>query len=351
MAKARVILADTDINYIIPLQLKFAEEFFDVIDLEIISDKSYFEGLFSLPQKADILVVSEDLYDTSLQRHNIGSIFLMTEQYEENQTAELNINRIFKYTSIKEIFNEITGKSAGALKIKQESQETRIVLVYSACGGVGKTTVALGVAAALTKNYKRVLYINAARLQTFQCRMENPTPVAANDVYVRLSGSADTLYEDIKHIIRREEFFYLPPFKAATVSLGIDYSIYRKIACSVKKSGEFDFIIVDADSAFDEDKAALLGDSDEVIIVTTQSKTAVSATNRLVANINNIATDKYLFVCNDFEKDEDNYLISPDMTLTFTISEYIEHIPHCEKLPIEELSTKRSIQKTAFLVI
>lgn len=100
MSKARVIVADTDINYIIPLQLKFAEEFFDAIDLEIISDRSYFEELFASPQKADILVVSEELYDTSLQRHNISNIFLMTEQYEENQTVELNVNRIFKYTSL-----------------------------------------------------------------------------------------------------------------------------------------------------------------------------------------------------------------------------------------------------------
>lgn len=173
MPKARVIVADTDINYIIPLQLKFAEEFFDAIDLEIISDRSYFEELFASPQKADILVVSEELYDTSLQRHNISNIFLMTEQYEENQTAELNVNRIFKYTSIKEIFNEIIGKSASELKIQKENQKPKIVLVYSACGGTGKTTIALGIAAALTQNYKKVLYINAARLQTFQCRMEN----------------------------------------------------------------------------------------------------------------------------------------------------------------------------------
>ena len=96
MAKARVIIADTDINYIIPLQLKFAEEFLDAIDLEIITDRRYFEESFATPQKADILVISEELYDASLQRHNISNIFLMTEQYEENQTAELNINRIFK---------------------------------------------------------------------------------------------------------------------------------------------------------------------------------------------------------------------------------------------------------------
>ena len=39
MAKPRIIIADTDINYIIPLQLKFVEDFFEKIDLEIISDK------------------------------------------------------------------------------------------------------------------------------------------------------------------------------------------------------------------------------------------------------------------------------------------------------------------------
>lgn len=62
-------------------------------------------------------------------------------------------------------------------------------------------------------------------------------------------------------------------------------------------------------------------------------------------------TDKYLFVCNDFSKDEDNYLISPDVPVKFTVSEYIEHFAHCEKMSIAELSKKTSIQKTAFLVI
>lgn len=351
MSKSRVIIADTDINYIIPLQLKFAEEFFDAIDLEVISDRSYFEKLFAVPQKADILIVSEELYDSSLQRHNISNIFLMTEQYEEGQTAELNVNRIFKYTSIKEIFSEITGKSVGALKAQTESQEPKIILVYSACGGVGKTTVALGIAVALTRNYKRVLYINAAELQTFQCRLENQSPITTSDIYVKLTHPAENLYSDIKHIIRHEDFSYIPPFKAAAISLGIEYSIYSKIAISAKKSGDYDFVIVDADSTFREENIELLGISDKTIIVTTQSLTAVSATNRLVSNINNIATDKYVFICNDFNRNEDNYLISPDITLKFAISEYIERFPHCEKMTAPELASELSIQRTAFLVI
>ena len=145
MAKPRIIIADTDINYIIPLQAKFAEEFPDETELEIITDQSYFEQLFASPQKADILIVSDRLYSGALRRHDIGYIFVMAEQYEEGTTEELSINRLFKYTSLREIFNEIVGKSSDVLNTKIHTKKAcQTVLVCSACGGAGKTTVAMG---------------------------------------------------------------------------------------------------------------------------------------------------------------------------------------------------------------
>lgn len=258
MAKPRIIIADTDVNYIIPLQLKFVEDFFEMVDVEIITTEEYFETLFSTPQRADILIVSEELYSQAMQRHNISHIFVMNEQYEEDQTADLNVNHIFKYTSIKEIFNEITGKSADVLKIKTGTkQETQVVLFYSASGGAGKTTAAIGVSASLTKNYKRVLYINAARLQVFQHMLENHSAITAAEVYAKLS-STENAYSDIKHVIRKEIFSYVPPFKAALMSLGLEYSVFEKIIVSAKQSGDFDFIVVDADVTFDEDKNCFL---------------------------------------------------------------------------------------------
>lgn len=320
MEKPRIIIADTDISYIIPLQLKFVEDFFEKVELEIITEEDYFETLFSTPQRADILIVSEELYSQAMQRHNISHIFVMNEQYEEEQTADLNVNHIFKYTSIKEIFNEITGKSADVLKIeKNGKQETQVVLFYSASGGTGKTTAAMGVSASLTKNYKRVLYINASRLQVFQHMLENHSAITAADVYAKLAAATDNIYLDIKHVIRKELFSYIPPFKAALMSLGLNYSIFEKIIISAKKSGEYDFIIVDADVSFDEDKATLLNISDKVVVVTKQTFAAVLATNILVSNINGASAEKYIFVCNDFNKEEDNALISPSYHLSLAL--------------------------------
>ncbi len=352
MTKPRIVIADTDVTFIIPLQLKFVEDFFEKMDLEIVTDNKYFETLFSSPQRIDILIVSEDLYSETLQRHNISHIFVMNEQHEEERTADLTVNRIFKYTSIKEIFNEITGKSANVLKLeKAGKQETQIVLFYSASGGTGKTTVAMGVSAALTKNYKRVLYVNAAHLQVFQHMLENHSVITAGDVYAKLASATDSVYSEIKHVIRKEQFSYLPPFKAALMSLGLSYSVFEKIIASAKKSSEYDFIVVDADVTFDEDKAVLLNIADKVIVVTNQNLASVLATNVLVSNINGASTDKYLFLCNDFDKDEDNALISPGISLKFTVSDYIEHFRHYEGMKPSDFGKEGSVQRMALLII
>jgi cellulose biosynthesis protein BcsQ len=352
MAKPRVIIADEDTNYIVPLQFKFVSDFFDKIDLEIITDREYFNEYFSKPQNAEILIVSEELYDSSLQRHNVDNIFVMCESQDDGQTGELNVNRLFKYSSIKEIFNEIVGKSAGALNIAvTEKKETQIILVTSAAGGVGKTTISMGVAASLAKNYKRVLYINASYLQVYQQMLDNPSSITTSDVYAKLAIEAQDVYSEIKHVIRKEAFNYLPPFKASLMSLGLSYSVYEKVILSAKKSEEYDFIIVDADTTFDEDKAELINLSDKVLVVTKQTIASVLATNLLVSNINGVLSDKYIFVCNDFDKEANNALINPSISLKFTVSDYVERIRQCETMKPSELVKESSIQRMSYLVM
>lgn len=352
MARPRVIIADTDAGYIVPLQLKFVTEFFDKIDLEIITDPAYFEELFSRPQKVEILVVSEDLYDTAIQKHNIGNIFLMKERQEEEQTQELNLTSIFKYSSIKEIFNEILGKSGRTLNIDNTSkQEPQIIVVTSAAGGAGKTTVAMGISACLTKNYKRVLYINAEHLQTFQHMLTNTSVIPGNEIYSKLMDPNNNLYREMRHLIRSEVFSYIPPFKASLMSLGLKSDIYEKIARAAKQSRDYDFVIVDTDSVFNEEKAGLLAAADKVIFVTRQNKMSVLATNVLVSNINGLNQDKYMFVCNDFRGDEENALILPEITVSFSVNEYIEHIPDYDRIKGSDMSAFGSIQKMTYLFL
>ncbi len=352
MSKPRIIIADTDEKYILPLQLKFVEEYFNKIELEIITEKSYFESLFSSPQKIDVLIISEEFYNSNLQRHNINNIFVMVEQSEGDWAADPDVVRLFKYTSIKEIFSEIVGKSAGSLQVNLEiKKECQIILVCSACGGAGKTTVALGMSMYLSKSYKKVLYINAERLQSFQRMLENKSVITASDVYTKLSAAGGQIYEEIKHVIRKEVFSYLPAFKASLLSLGLPYSIYETFALSVKKTGDYDYIVIDAETAFDEDKARLIDLADKVVIVTKQNTASVYTTNVLAVNINGIDSEKYIFICNDFDKDKENALISPAMTKKFIINNYVGHFKNYDQLTCEDLSKDSGIQKASILVM
>lgn len=352
MARPRIIIADIDHGYIVPLQQKFIEEYFEKIDLEVITEKDFFEYLFSTPQKIDILIVSEELFTIELLRHSIGNIFIMTEQPSDTFSGEPNVHNIYKYTSIKEIFTVISGKGAVALDVSAEHQkEPEIITVYSAAGGVGKTTIALGICASLCRNYKKVLYINAARLQSFQTMLSNPAPIDVMDIYAKLSMGKENIYSDIKHVVRNEGFSYLPPFRASLMSLGIDYSIYEKIAISAQKSREYDYIVIDADTVFDEDKARLIDASDKVIIVTRQSKASSYATQNLVSNINGINNEKFVFVCNDFDEDNINVLISPDVVNKFSVTAYVGHLSHYDQLKAADLANENDIQKIAFLFI
>lgn len=352
MANPRIIIADMDSSYILPIQAKFVEEFPVETDLEIITDRVYFEQLFSTPQKVDILIVSDQIYTGALSRHDIGCIFVMMEKMEEGKTDELSLNRIFKYSSIREIFNEIIGKSADIINVNTHRKKNcQIIVVTSASGGTGKTTAAVGLAGCLARNYKKVLYIDAERMQSFHGIFENRSPVADPEVYMKLGRPGAGIYQEIRHVIRKEGFSYLPPFKAPLMSLAVNFSVFLQIAESAKGENDFDFIIIDTDSVYDEAKAELIGAADRVVIIAKQTESSVRAAELFVSNINGIDSDKYLFVCNDFRKDEENFLTSSERGLRFRVNEYIEHFPEGDRITADALAWESGIQKAAFLLM
>lgn len=203
----------------------------------------------------------------------------------------------------------------------------------------------------LAKSFKRVLYINAARLQYFQRMLQNQSIVIAPDIYLKLSTADDHIYSEIKHIIRKEVFNYLPSFKAPLMSLDLPYSIFETIARSAKASKEYDYIIIDADATFDEDKAKLLSMADKVVIVTKQNATSIYGTNVLVSNINGVDSEKYIFICNDFKEVEENSFLVHEDVMNFKINEYVRHFEHYDQMSCEDLSKASDVQRVTLLVM
>lgn len=345
MSKSTIILADADANFLTPLEFKFLEELDDNAELEIITDPAYFSDYFLTPQSANVLVVSERLYSSELQKHNISSIFVLTENIDEGGTEDLGITRIFKYTSTQEIYKEVISLSAIDTNVTTE-KKTVIALVYSASGGVGKSTIALGISASLAKGFNKVLYINAQRINSFQHSLANPSSIP-NSTVVEFTDTSGNMFGRINHIIRNEGFDYLPPFSMALPSIGLDFSVFAAIAKSAKASKKYDVIVIDTDSVFDKEKADLITLADKVIIVLEQTKNSVFATDMLLKNISCNDNEKYHFICNNFRENESNALISSK----HIVNEYVRHFDSFDSMTIQDIGKQPDIQKVSYLII
>lgn len=353
MIKPRIVIADTDYGYVVPLQHKFILELFDQVELEVITSPTYLQQFFASPQKIDVLVIAEELYNSSVVRkHNIKSVFVMTEQVDSDKDSYTDAVSIYKYSSVKEIYSELTVPIGQTFQLKKDGlNEPKVILVTSAIGGAGKTTVAMGVSAGLSKAHKRVLYIDAEKIQAFQFRMSNAVPITGNDIYSELVKPGNHAYMAIRHLIRKETFSYIPPFKAALSSLGLNDSVYVELVKEAKKSGDYDYIVIDSDHIFNDLKAEMINSSDYVIFITKQDLLSVKTTNNYVSNLNGLTKDKYLFVCNDFDEKAPNELLGETRNLLFTVSEYIRHFSDDYADDVSGLGEISNLQKIAYLYV
>lgn len=352
MNKPRVIIADFDVSYVIPLQARFVEEFEDRIDLEIITDKAYLDELFLSPQNVFLLIISERMYREDFARHGIEHIYILTENSAGAEDKEITAKYIFKYTSVKEIFTRVVSTCFRDNGIQnEEDKSTKVVAVCAGKGGMGKTTIALGIAGYLSQNYKRVLYVNVAELQSFQYYMENATPISDGELYVKLRGHSGAVYKEVKSYLRKETCYYLPPLMAPLFSMGLDFSLYTNLIREARESREFDYIIVDVDTGFDENLMNILDMSDRAIFLTEQSYAAAMITNRVAENIGGVGTEKYVFVCNKYDALKENCLVESGIKLKYSVATYIDQVADADEMRVSEFLSIRGVDKLAYHII
>lgn len=347
MNRPMIVIADSDERYLASLELKLIEEYHDKVDLEVITDQAYFESFFSVPRTVELLAVQEEWYQSSLLRHDIDYIFLLCERPPETSQPDAHVHRIFKYTSIRDIYNEMMHVSqSDLLKAEQNKKQPQVIMAYSAAGGAGKTTVAAGIAACLAESYSKVLYIDAEYIQNFQFLMQNQKTLP-NSVCKEFKADNDKIYLNIKNYICTEGFDYVPPFCAAISSLNIRFEGYIKLIQMAKSSNDYAYIIVDLDSVFNEEKAQLLGLADKVLVVARQDAFSVYKTELLAENIDCGDREKYFFVCNAYQRDEENSFLNHKK---LTVHQYIGTKECGDWCSVKELVTVDAFHKLALML-
>ena len=348
MSKPLYILADLEEEYLVPIQLKLFQELGSTIDVEVITEREYFDDFFSVARRGDVLLISEELYHDGFQRHDIKNIFVMSESVAENKIISDHIRFIYKYTSVKKLYDEILYIADTDRSIQKNKKEPQVILVYSPIGGAGKTTISIGLAAALEENYKGALYIDAEYLQSFHCFTREKSCIP-NEFNRHMYQGAAGMYNKMKACVRKEGFAYFPPLRGSLDSLRVDFSAFIKLIKEAKQSQDYDYIIVDTDSLYTKDKADLIEMADKVLIVTKNDSVSCFRVNLLIDNMNMKDKEKFIFICNFYDQTGDQVL-QEEVPAKYMIGGYIRNCTENDLSSVESISKLEDIHRLVYLL-
>lgn len=353
MKKISIVIIEEDEKFLDAIEWKFLEEYGELAEIESISDQSYFQTYFAQPRDIDVLVVADKLYIDMVKKQNIQITFVLNEE-GENVSYDDHVYGVNKYCTPNELGRHLLGIINSKMDIQSQSDEkrqTKGIFVYSPIGGCGKTMTALGLSEVLAKMGKKVLYMNLETVQTFQWYLEDQEEsyegfescIANNETHVM---------SYLKQALGHEDFDYLRPIKQSTLAYGINEENYIFLIERLLDSNFYDFIVFDASSELSIFKTRLMGKCNKMLIILQQDSLSVCKVEQFLKNIDYSDENHFLYLCNNYEEDQENMILSSKYLKYCNIAEYIKkERTNGMTLKLKDIKRSNTFQTTAYLLI
>ena len=351
MEQAKIVFVDTDEDYLLTLVMKFISNIKDYIDITMITDPMYLQKYLEQPHDINILIINEKLYTPAFERYSIDDVYYLTETTDENATEPYLSNYLYKYSSVSEIYQRVLSLSNFEAKYMNEISNTKLIMVYSPIGGSGRTFSAIGLARALSGLNKKVLYLNLETIQNFNYFMMDKS-YAPRSFTFNLSAQGADLIDSLKASVKTESFDYLPPFEQSATALNITMSSYFNLLHQLVERKIYEYVVLDTSTEFNEEKARLMYESDQVLIITNQDRMSAWKLDTFLRNIDFSDKGKFLILCNSYHSGEENVYTANESAGKYTITDYIKRLPQrAECINTTNIAESTSFQKIAYYLL
>ncbi len=348
MEKSVIVVVEPDKDYLSRLEMGLVKMFRKTADLELISEPEFFDEYFALPKRIDLLIIDENMYTDRLRMHDIEKTFILTEAPEPEDSLEQGAVRLYKFCNLRALLGRIA--SVERTNSVTEERRTRVVTVISPSGGAGSTTVAMGICASMRENLKSAFYINPQMYQDFHYYLQSRDTLPT-DVCMKMQEAGMELDQKIKASFLKEGFTYFPPLGSSRGSLGITEGAYLRLIENIVKSKEYDFVVIDLGNELSGDSVKFLDMANRVLTVTRQDAYAAFKLRILKKSMNFSDADKYIFICNHFDRQKENVLADPGSEYSAVIHEYIEADENAVAGGLEGLKNLDGMQRAAYMLI
>lgn len=281
-------------------------------------------------RKFDVLLTDE--LEIEFAKGNFSEVIYLSE------LAQNEDKKIYKYRPIDNILSfaiaQYFESNQAMDNVINEDTGEKIVTFYSGAGNEGKTTLALCLAKALTQFNKKVIYLNLEYRHTMNLYFKDEKQ-SSIELFYYLKNNLEKLTSKIeslktKHFDTGIDYIYFPisPEEIRTLTKeNIDELIQ-----SIKRTNQYDYIIVDVDTTIDEKTERLLQISDQLFWVLDHTEKSFYLSKYLLDHkldwLNESHDVNLNFVLN---KNKDVMFPSIE-EYNFSISDRVENQAHWESL-------------------
>lgn len=281
MAKINLVIADNDLDYLKEISKFLLSNFSQKFQLSSFSNNDELLSYVNSERtKIDVLLISPNLYTENIKKDIFGVIIIFTAGIPLRK--DKNFKYINKYQKGDDILNKIINiyseNSKDILFSGIISKETKIIAVYSASGGAGKSLISVASSICLSMKGLKVLYLNFEIFQSTHHYFKSNSDNNLSNLFYFIKN------EKIKLVLKIEEtrnidintgiHYFTPPESALEIEeLGTEE--IRYLLNEIKEKCIYDVVFVDMSVSFDKRNIEVLNEADDIFLVFSTDATSI----------------------------------------------------------------------------
>lgn len=272
MYRLKLVVADSDEDYLKGFCCFVNEEHRKNIRVVSFTRKDSLKEYLLSGEKVDVLLVAPDLAHSGAGGPAVGITVILSES---GMCRAGEYPAVSKYQNGDSLLGQLVDlyleSAGGAGSIYDNGSSTRIVAVYSPCGGTGKSTVAVNLAVQASLMGSSVFYLNLEPYSSSLYMLAGQGRKCLSNILLYLNEESllpakirSFSVRDIKYNVD----FFLPPESAAELS-GLDRESAANLLLGMRRVGVYDLVVIDMDPALSEKNIAVLENCDGIVLVST----------------------------------------------------------------------------------
>jgi cellulose biosynthesis protein BcsQ len=313
MIRLNVIIGDCDEGYLNAIS-RFLSSW-DEMEYNVISF-SKIELLIKYLEttKVDILLISPKFMQGDINLSNAQVTIINTpDRVPENLLKYPHINKYQPGDIVaRELISIFSKYSDDEIMVEKNRAGTKVIGVYSPIGGIGKTTVSVGLAKEYALKGFKTLFLSLEEMASYSTLLECDNTNNFSDLLYYIKQKNKNLImkiEGLRNTDNDSGMDYFSPHHCYKDIHELSTREWMELINYIRDKSNYERIVLDFESNLSDKNMTLIQACDELILLTNMDKIAIAKMNHLYnslekMNINDINDNMRIFI-NNTNKDNE----------------------------------------------